>query len=297
MTNSPEYLHILDLCLDRVLRQEEAVEACLQDYPEYAEELGAVLRLAVASQKAALYTPSPSTKAAARAVLHRAIQEREARLRLRGPWYTLRAYMTRMMASRGVAMAAATAAVFMVMASTGAVAASSNSEPGEVLYPIKRTVERARLVVARDPQTKAQLYMAFADRRLEEIAGVASRGDVRRAEGLRREAQANLYFVRVIALPGQVTIVAMPGPPPGYHEGLRPSFTPPAGWREQELRVLQDTVEAHLQMMEFRSQVILQRAPEPVRADIRRQMQQARQDYEDLLLAFQQAYEYSEGHR
>ena len=49
-------------------------------------------------------------------------------------------------------------ALVMVMSSSGvAVAASQGSLPGDVLYPVKRGTERAQLIFARDPVTRAEL--------------------------------------------------------------------------------------------------------------------------------------------
>ncbi len=65
-------------------------------------------------------------------------------------------------------------ALVMVMSSSGvAVAASQGSLPGDVLYPVKRGTERAQLIFARDPVTRAELQLSFARTRLAEITQIA----------------------------------------------------------------------------------------------------------------------------
>ncbi len=74
------------------------------------------------------------------------------------------------------------AVVFTLLAflfvSAGAVAASSNSLPGEVLYPVKRAAESAQLFLA-SPADRAALHTAFAGHRLNEIAALAGRGPLK----------------------------------------------------------------------------------------------------------------------
>ncbi len=59
----------------------------------------------------------------------------------------------------------------------GTVAASADSLPGEVLYPVKRAGESAQLFFA-SPADRAALHTAFAQHRLNEIAALAGRGSM-----------------------------------------------------------------------------------------------------------------------
>lgn len=67
---------------------------------------------------------------------------------------------------RGLASAAAG---LLVATSAGAAAASTRALPGQLLYPLKQAVERARVVVA-SGAAEADLELDHAERRLEEIA-------------------------------------------------------------------------------------------------------------------------------
>jgi hypothetical protein len=301
MGSSAAFLRILDLCFDRVMRDGEPVEACLRDHPRYAEQLEPLLRLARRTRQALEYTPSDAAQTLARAELYRAIHERAVSVQGGSPWGSFQRTLFRLLISRRWALMATAAALLVVLASSGVVAASSGSEPDEPLYPVKRTVERARLAFTRDHQGKARLHAAYADRRMEELAAMASKGDRGRIRGLRGEVRSNLRHLRMAALPGRVALVAVPGGGgPDGRPGLSPSYAPrpllnpPQGQRARELWDLQRTLQAHVQLMELRYRVAMQEAPEPARAELREALEAMRQDYQDLLLAFQQAYEESQ---
>lgn len=72
------------------------------------------------------------------------------------------------------------AAIFLMftIAGGGAVSASRHSQPGEVLYPIKRLYEDARLFLTISPTGKAQWYVCISERRLNEFMANANLGDI-----------------------------------------------------------------------------------------------------------------------
>ncbi len=65
---------ILDQCVDRINRGER-LEDCLASYPEHAEELEPLLRAMLDTQTAYTFTPSPTTKTAARQRFNAALEE------------------------------------------------------------------------------------------------------------------------------------------------------------------------------------------------------------------------------
>ncbi|MFA5866436.1 MAG: DUF5667 domain-containing protein [Actinomycetota bacterium] len=60
------------------------------------------------------------------------------------------------------------AVVALLLLMTGVGFASTDSLPGDALYPIKRGIEEARLRVTRNDEAKANLYLEIAGRRLNE---------------------------------------------------------------------------------------------------------------------------------
>ncbi|MCU0482641.1 MAG: hypothetical protein MUE54_15740, partial [Anaerolineae bacterium] len=51
MTTDEQYADILALCLDAVLGEHLSIEACIQQYPQYADALRRELRLALLTTK------------------------------------------------------------------------------------------------------------------------------------------------------------------------------------------------------------------------------------------------------
>ena len=74
--------------------------------------------------------------------------------------------------------------IALIVATTGAVAASQSSVPGDVLYPLKLTAEQAQIAFTSAPRERARLHMRSANRRMEEMTSIAARTEapeVRRA--------------------------------------------------------------------------------------------------------------------
>lgn len=71
-------------------------------------------------------------------------------------------------------------AVFVVILACGAIGvtgvAAQSAIPGDTLYPVKTSTERARLGLARDAGRRAELKMEFAQERLDEIAVLVAEG-------------------------------------------------------------------------------------------------------------------------
>jgi uncharacterized protein DUF5667 len=80
---------------------------------------------------------------------------------------------------RGLRLAAAfvAAAMLLVVGAGSAVAASSDAQPGDPLYGVKRAVERVSLALHRDPVGRAALHLQFAEIRLHEIQLMVSNSE------------------------------------------------------------------------------------------------------------------------
>ncbi len=76
-------------------------------------------------------------------------------------------------AGRRAVVAALTSAL-LVTSSSAAVAASSSTVPGDLLYGLKRTVERARLLTATSPEADAAVLLDIARNRLVEAEAAAT---------------------------------------------------------------------------------------------------------------------------
>ena len=62
------------------------------------------------------------------------------------------------------------AAITVLLLTGSAVAASAGALPGQLLYPVKRAVEKIDLALHADPASRARLHLEFAERRLDELS-------------------------------------------------------------------------------------------------------------------------------
>jgi len=133
---------ILDECLERVMKGEADVEACLARYPEYAEELKELLETALVFQQ--VESPEPSHQAVdmGQERLIKALEEK------RGQRANSRGFPGWFMRPRHVRWAGALAALVVLLVTGTTVAlASGSSLPGQPLYPVKRGIEEMRLAL------------------------------------------------------------------------------------------------------------------------------------------------------
>ncbi len=144
MTDAREH-DALDAALDRVVRGEPA------HAPEGLEPL---LQTARAARKAfAVEVPDEVASA------HIATLTGVATLERRRPRHR-------------VALVLIAAAITAILLGGAAVSASASALPGEILYPVKRAVERIELIIHHDPASQTRLHLQFAQRRLTELSAL-----------------------------------------------------------------------------------------------------------------------------
>ncbi len=158
---------VLDECLDRI-QAGATVEACLARFPEHAEALRPLLRMASAVRAVPPPRPDPAAVYAGRQGMLRAVTERNARQPLlaglfRWPW---------------ARAALALAVLFLVVGfgARGLAAVSADSLPGDRFYPVKRFAESVRYALTIDQVARQQLEAEFAVEREEEIRAVLDSG-------------------------------------------------------------------------------------------------------------------------
>ncbi len=77
---------------------------------------------------------------------------------------------------RGRRLVAAASALVIVGAGTGVATAAQQALPGDLLYPVKRSLESVQLSIARGNFSRGGEYLDEASTRLDEVAGLADRG-------------------------------------------------------------------------------------------------------------------------
>jgi hypothetical protein len=149
----------LQLCLARIAAG-ESIAACLNDYPEHADELAPLLEAAAELRGWAQPALSDATRASARTRAHAALAARRARPPRRWAWVW----------TRGMRLALGSVlALLLLLGTLGiSVAAAQSSLPGQPLYGLKRQSEELRLQLASDAEQQAELRLQFAGRRLDE---------------------------------------------------------------------------------------------------------------------------------
>ena len=97
----------------------------------------------------------------------------------------------------------------LIATSTGVVAASTTSLPGDALYPVKRLSENVRLSLT-PASEQAGLHLDFAGRRLGEVEALAAKGIVA-SDTIREmadESELALAGIQVMPPDQQVTLLA-----------------------------------------------------------------------------------------
>jgi len=160
-------------CIDEIRDGKATLDDCLCQYPQLSDELPSLMEVAAVIQPEEL-TPSAEFIARAESRLFEAMgpapAPAEGRVLDLFGWFKPPA-----LARHAVMIAIIVAAV--VGGSAGAYA-TSVSLPGSVLYPLKTATEGARLAATPSDAGKAELHIAFAERRIEEMAAISIQGEV-----------------------------------------------------------------------------------------------------------------------
>jgi hypothetical protein len=159
---------ILDECIDRIVTHGDTVEECLARYPERVEELEPLLRAAVAAVGGYEAEPRAEFQRAAKSRFLNAVVAARGQDRQRGRWHWGW--------GRGWAVTAVVVLALLIMGS-GTVGASTNSLPGDLLYPVKRAAENVQAFFTFGNEARANLYVKFAERRVAELRVLAAEQD------------------------------------------------------------------------------------------------------------------------
>ena len=164
--------------LDRLLRGEATLDACLAEYPEHHARLRDMLVVALDLQA---LKPLPLDRQAVERgarLIDDELQHLRARLDRQpepaSAWERLTWWFPRFMPVRMAGLAAAFAVA--LIAYGGVTLAAVNSGPDSALYGYRLTLEELRIGFASDEE-KAYLYLDTAEQRLREIESAAETGD------------------------------------------------------------------------------------------------------------------------
>jgi len=213
MNKEKAFDNVLDECLERLLVKDETIEQCLQSYPEQAANLKPLLQTALATRKAAAIQPRAEFKARARYQFHSALQEAASpRSRPFLGWLP-----------RWATVVAIVLAVLLAGGGTIA-AASYNSMPDNLLYPVKLATEQVQLALTPSDIGKAKLCAKFADRRVTEIIYTANKGNAQQVEAITQRLDKRLVMLARLTSAPEVAeaprmLEAPPTPAPSEEAG------------------------------------------------------------------------------
>jgi uncharacterized membrane protein YgcG len=158
---------VLEICLQE-LEQGADVETVLFRYPDLADELRPILVASAGARSMAVAAPPADVVRRNRAkVLQHAAQMRETKTRSSQRfWFA---------SLRRIAVTLAMVAILFV-SGTGLVGASSNTLPGDNLYPVKRTWEGLRLFFTFDGRAREVLELEHENERLHELWELLAKG-------------------------------------------------------------------------------------------------------------------------
>ncbi|HZD60474.1 MAG TPA: DUF5667 domain-containing protein [Anaerolineae bacterium] len=164
----PDFNDILNECLEAMVDDGKAAEECLLSFEEGRAELEPLLATAVKLIDAGRITPDGTRKQLARERLLAEVEQRRWEVGIdRAP------------AGESISVAAprwrrtlvrlGVITVAFVMLSGGTLVIADESLPGNPLYPLKLTAEKARIGLARSDDGRAILYLGAAKKRIHEL--------------------------------------------------------------------------------------------------------------------------------
>lgn len=155
----------LEICLQAQERGAD-IDACLKLFPDLADELRPILETAAQVRAEPVEIPVAAMRRGRALVLQHAAELREQKRSSNVVFWSKLWQTGRTFRIVGTSLATV---VFLFSSGTGLVFASSNSLPGDQLYPVKRSWEGVQLAFIFDPQIKQERENEFEHERVEEI--------------------------------------------------------------------------------------------------------------------------------
>lgn len=167
---TPE-INILDQCLSSIQSGKATVETCLAQFPEHAEALEPLLRMAL--QARSRLAPAPPKYAFVKNAKIRILNQLQIPEIKSGN----RQGRDRKFAFLGLRPAYAFLSLVLVLglllSGISATTASASALPGDALYGLKRGIEETQLLFTFSAPGDAELLLQFTEERLEEAASLA----------------------------------------------------------------------------------------------------------------------------
>ena len=176
---SGEFVEALNDCVER-LANGESIQACLDRYPAYADDLRPLLEVSASTIRAAdELRPDPSAKRRNFQRFAQAASQASRHRERRKPWWRI---YRRFAPVARPALVGFMAIVIMLTGVGATTAAASNSVPGEPLYWVKTTRENVEGRLPRSEESRANYEAKLAQARGDEINKLIQRGEFTKAD-------------------------------------------------------------------------------------------------------------------
>ncbi len=176
-----DFESILDECLARIRAGEADIESCLSKYPDQANQLRPLLETALLLHEEPQPQPRPEVALQGERLLQARLAEKRlskaAERGLAGNAVAARTASRSALPVRWRFVVALAGYVAAIAIGAGLVSASNYSMPGDFLYPVKIRTEQIRLVLTPSEVGKIDLYIALAERRMQEITEMSKRSE------------------------------------------------------------------------------------------------------------------------
>ncbi len=206
---SAELQTVFDVCLERLLRGEATLDACVRDHPDHQPELRHLLVVALDLRRDTPRPMSDDAMARGLALLDERLIELSSRSEAPvigvSAWERLTGAFPRFMPVRVAGFASAI--IVALVAYTSVTFAAANSGPDSALYGYRLSLEEFRIAFA-PGEDQARLHLDNAEQRLREIETTVEIGD---SDAVRRAIDAYESSIRkgVDAL-GSATVIVVP---------------------------------------------------------------------------------------
>jgi len=204
---------VLEICLKEI-DQGADVDTILFRYPELANEIRPILEASVKAKAMAIPTPSQDVVRRNRAkLLQHAAGMREGKVKPQ----THRTWSVPLRRALVTFMVVAV----LFASGTGLVRASSNTLPGDNLYPVKRTWEDTLILFTFDAQKRGELELEHENERLGELNELFAEGRSARVDFSGYVTLQNGDEWRVAGIPVLIsTETNLPSPPVVVNDGV-----------------------------------------------------------------------------
>jgi len=152
---------VLDLILDEI-KKGKSIEDGFKMYPEFADELEPLLRLALEIKN----LPKPEPRPEKITVAVSTVKEDFLKAQSKEKRFSLRTIFSRSPALIRVAVIE----LLIILVGWQSLALSSRTVPGDLFYPVKIAHEKVQYILTFSEKGKVRCHLAFSNRRTQELA-------------------------------------------------------------------------------------------------------------------------------